>query len=77
MCVAADISEPQARTLRNYARRIVLTFLGLKGMYDEPEINTQVEDVGHAGVTEDGSGEDDADSETDKENEDDAWVNIG
>jgi len=45
LCVAADISEPQARTLRNYARHIVLTFLGLKGMYDEPEIKLKTLDT--------------------------------
>lgn len=76
LCVAADISHSQARILHNYARRIVLSRLGFKGRYDEPEFTTESEgkensDEGGIG---NGSSEEDGGPEgnTDDENEDNA-----
>ena len=75
LCIAANISQSQARILRNYARRIVLSRLGFKGTYDEPEFQTETEGKENSdeGGTENGSGEEDDEGDTDDENEDDAF----
>lgn len=72
LCVAADISQPQARILRNYARRVVLSRLGFKGTYDEPEIQTETEgkEDSDEGGTENGSSEEDKELEGDTNDED-------
>ena len=71
LCVAAYISQPQARIIRNYARCIVMSRLGFKGTYDEPKFETETEGKENG---ENGSGEEDSEPEddTEDENEDDA-----
>ena len=38
LCVVGNMGQAQARILRNYAKRIVLPLMGLRGNYQEPEI---------------------------------------
>jgi hypothetical protein len=55
LCIAADISQLQARILCNYTRCIVLSRLGLKGTYDEPELIFQTETEGKENSDKDGT----------------------
>jgi hypothetical protein len=83
--VIGDMGQARARILRNYAKRIVLPVLGLRGNYEDPEIAVDPEDGrGLCGSQETGAdnvdvleiGSDDSNSNGgDIENitEDDAW----
>jgi hypothetical protein len=83
LCVIGYMGQARARILRNYARRIVLPLLGLRGNYEEPEIVVDPEAKGHGrGCQETGaddivdiseSGSDDGDDKNSISNEDDTW----
>ena len=38
LCVIGDMGQARARILRNYAKRVVLPLMGLRGNYEEPEL---------------------------------------
>ena len=86
LSVIGYMGQAQARTLRNYARRIVLPIMGLRGNYEEPEIvvDPEVKERGH-GCQETGaesigdivdiseSGSDNGDDKNIVSDEDDTW----
>jgi hypothetical protein len=86
LCVIGYMGQARARILRNYAKRIVLPLLGLRGNYEEPELvadpdieehehghqETWAESVGDIiDVSE--SGSDDGDGKSTASNEDNTW----